>query len=311
MENFMSKPSSGARYELVTHAMTYLSDLQSVPPKKTASATLQNAMKEKKKTIKDLTYDEFMDGMVSTFLIRDLPTHDHSEEKKIVHMLRAEIKKEIMSKLQGYADSRPFIMASKSCSLNAEINRLVAREIIALINSIKQDASLSMHSILSKDHIKLVRLSIIEQHGFRTKPGYVEREINSKTLNDILDDARQFFPVPKKQRLQDALIAYTDRVLKNDHGFVFFIKSRTRSRQVNTQLALRLRTLLDMAPNDAAVGAIFTPENVKKLRDQCVPDLGFQTFKDCGINSAELNAVLSLARTLFPAEPDAAPAFQV
>jgi hypothetical protein len=221
---------------------------------------------------------------------------------------RVEITKALQAyidKVNAMGDQHGFMFASASRQLNRNVTKEVAAELVELLNKARTYQETAR--FLSKEYVEFLRRAVIDRQGLRTDPNFVDRKISSTTFNDALALGRELFPELKsdafdlkKDKIMLALQTYLARVTSHEasYGFVFFAESRGLSRKVNIAFAKELTGKLDMAMDGHAVAQLFTVEALKKMRD------GFASmepgFKDCGMNSAELNAAFKLARELFP-----------
>lgn len=215
--------------------------------------------------------------------------------------------KQMMSDLLAYAGSTPseFWIAKSSRSINAVLNRKLASELHRQLSEAK--TSEEMQQIISKAQVNYTRLGLIagSEVPLRMNPDFVERPINSKRLNAILEAGRKYFPEPTLENMDTKIASiildlenYTKRVKETPaYGFSIFVASRKENRVVNCRLAERIQNELSQAKTPEEVAKIFTKERIAALRKD-----GFSRtdFKDSGINSAELNKAIDRARSLFP-----------
>ncbi len=209
-------------------------------------------------------------------------------------------RRKLMADLKAYAtsDMQHFWISPRSREINSEINRKLATTLLEILDKAKSKDEFSFK--LTPAFVNALRREI--SCSYQTNPDYVERDINSNTLNAILQFGRQQFPFDrmsqKKEQISVALTAYLARVDKRDpaNGFVFFAASRAESRKANILFAVELLNKLEQVGTDEEIAAMFTKAHVATAR------------KNRGIHSGELNAALDLARELFPQEEAQTPA---
>jgi hypothetical protein len=200
----------------------------------------------------------------------------------------------------AFTPTTAFTFAPKSRTLNSKINRKLASDLSGMLMRCSDKA---IGALLQKDNVQAMHDIIKKQYS--SDPDFANRGINSKALNAILDEGREQYKqsfAGRKALVKQVFQAYLERVETDpSQGFLFFKESRTESRRMNIELVKRLRACMAGADtNEAEFANIFTKEKVENIRLELS-----KSFNGRGLNSAEVNAALKLARKLFPAQPEA------
>ena len=115
---------------------------------------------------------------------------DNSQRKQIITALKSyttRVESYTQKKSSEINFSYGFWAAKKSRALNRELNYRLALQLIEKLENDNQ----SLVEMFKSKNIKSLRDSLIKQKGMLDNKHYRKRNINSSTLNDIIDKARK------------------------------------------------------------------------------------------------------------------------